>query len=418
MNNPTDYRLAALAAVLAGALAAAPQASAQQKELVIGQQCDRTGPTENVGVFMCPGIHDYVDLVNSKGGVEGYKIKLIDIDNQYKVPAGVEAYQREKQAGAVTMGVYGTPIVEALAQQCTTDKMSCTTPGFGIGASADGQRYPYIFPLAASYWSQAAGAVQYAKDQLGGSLKGKKIAYLMYDNPAGREPLPVLKDLATSEGYELKVFAVPPPGLDVTSQALDIAQRFRADFVIAHVFGRSPAVAIKALKGNGYPLRKVVGLVWASAEADIEAAGGFGVAEGYNTMQFAGVGSDYPVNKEIVAMYAKEGKPPSKEMKSTVYYNRGIAWGALEVEAIRNAIKAKNGGVPSSDDVKRGFEQIHDFTLGGLLPPLKVTPEDHEGGGFVQIWQVKGGKLVRQTDWFHAFPEVVKKQVMASANKS
>jgi branched-chain amino acid transport system substrate-binding protein len=117
-------------------------------------------------------------------------------------------------------------------------------------------------------------------------------------------------------------------------------------------------------------------------------------------------------------MYAKEGKSAPKEMQSTVYYNRGLAWGALQVEAIRNAIKAKGGAVPSTDDVKRGFEQIHDFTLGGLLPPLKVTPEDHEGGGFVQVWQVKGGKLVRQTDWFHAFPDVVKKQVMAEANKS
>ena len=60
--------------------------------------------------------------------------------------------------------------------------------------------------------------------------------------------------------------------------------------------------------------------------------------------------------------------------------------------------------MPTSDDVKNGFEQIHDFTLGGLVPPLKMTPEDHEGGGLVQVWQVKGGKLVAETDWFRAYP--------------
>ena len=55
-----------------------------QKELVFGFQCDRTGPTANVGVNLCPGYHDYIALVNSKGGVEGYKIKVIEVDNEYR----------------------------------------------------------------------------------------------------------------------------------------------------------------------------------------------------------------------------------------------------------------------------------------------------------------------------------------------
>ena len=53
-------------------------------------------------------------------------------------------------------------------------------------------------------------------------------------------------------------------------------------------------MSIKELKRVGYPLRKVVGFVWGSAEANIEAAGGFAVAEGYYTMQFAGVGQGLP----------------------------------------------------------------------------------------------------------------------------
>ena len=43
----------------------------------IGGQCDRTGPTKNVGVELCPGIHDYIALVNKKGGVLGHKIRLV-----------------------------------------------------------------------------------------------------------------------------------------------------------------------------------------------------------------------------------------------------------------------------------------------------------------------------------------------------
>jgi branched-chain amino acid transport system substrate-binding protein len=165
------------------------------------------------------------------------------------------------------------------------------------------------------------------------------------------------------------------------------------------------------LKGAGYPLPKVIGLVWASAEADILAAGGWGVAEGYNTLQFAGAGDDYPVRQQIKAMYKKEGKDPPKEMDDTVVYNRGLLQAAIQVEALKNALQLSGGQKPTREQVKDGMEQIHDFTLGGLVPPLQITPTDHEGGGWVQIFQVHDGKFVKETDWFRAYRDVVENAV-------
>ena len=256
-----SFKLLSSALAGAAALATAAPASAQ-KEIVIGLQCDRTGATQTVGVFLCPGYHDYIALVNSKGGVGGARIKAVEIDHEYKVPQGVEAYERHKKEGAVLISLYGTPQTQALTQKLTEDRIPGTSPGFGTAAAADGLKYPYIFPIAATYWSQGAAAVKFAGEQMGG-LKGKKIAYLFFDNPAGREPLPVLEDLAAKEGFQLKVFAVPPPGIEMGAQALDISQRYRADYVITHLFGRSPSVSIKELKRVGYPLRKVVAFVWA-----------------------------------------------------------------------------------------------------------------------------------------------------------
>jgi branched-chain amino acid transport system substrate-binding protein len=404
----SNAKTAILALVLGAAAGLGGPAAAQQKEVLIGMQCDRTGATQITGVVLCPAMHDYYDLINAGGGVEGYTIKADEIDNEYKVPQAVEAYQRHKQEGAVLMTLYGTPMTVALNQRLEEDKIATTSPGFGIAAAADGSRYPYLFPIAATYWSQGAAAVEFVKNKLGGNLKGKKIAYIFYDNPAGKEPLPIVEELQKREGFELRTFAVPPPGVEVGAQVLDITQRYRPDFVIAHLFGRSPAAAIKAFKSNGYSLSKVVGLVWASSEADIDAAGGFGVAEGYHVMQFAGAGDDYPVRQEIKAMYKKAGKEPLDLMdKNTVYYNRGLLQAAIHVEGIRNALKANGGKPPTGTDIKNGFEHIRDFTLGGLVPPLEITPTDHEGGGWVQVFQVKGGKFVKETDWFRAYRDVV-----------
>jgi branched-chain amino acid transport system substrate-binding protein len=407
----TSFKAISRALVGAAALALATAASAQQKDIVLGLQCDRTGPTQTVGVFLCPGYHDYIALVNSKGGVNGTRLRVVEIDHEYKVPSAMESYERHKKEGAVLIGLYGTPQTQALTQRLTEDKTPGTSPGFGTAAAANGDRYPYIFPIAASYWSQAAGAVQFAKDKLGKSLKGKKIAYLFYDNPAGKEALPVLEALAKEEGFQMRTFAVPPPGVEMGAQVLDIAQRFKPDFVITHLFGRSPSVSIKELKRAGYPLSKVVAFVWGASEADVEAAGGWGVAEGYNALQFAGVGTDYPVHKEIIEMYKKQGKPAPKEMSSSVFYNRGVLIAAIHVEAVRNAMKAKGGANITPEDVKKGFEGIKGFTLGGLIPPMEINNVDHEGGGWVQIFQAKGGKWVKQTEWFKAYPTLLKKML-------
>ena len=185
----------------------APQSMAQGSDIVLGVLCDRTGPTQSSGVIMCSAIQDYIKLVNLRGGVEGRKVRPLEIDTEYKVPQGVEAYERFKKEGAVSVLLYGTPHVQSLQQRMVEDKMPGTSPGFGTANAADGVKYPYLFPIAATFYSQGAAAVKFAGDKIGG-LKGKKIAFLYVDNPTGREPLPVLEALAKREGFELKTFSL------------------------------------------------------------------------------------------------------------------------------------------------------------------------------------------------------------------
>lgn len=406
-------RKTSLLAAWAGALMLFSAAStAVAGEIVVGLQCDRTGPTASVGTFLCPGYHDYVKLVNSKGGIEGHSVRVMEIDHEYKVPPAMEAYQRFKQEGAVIVGIYGTPQTQALTPLLQEDKIPGTSPGFGTAASANGERYPYLFPIAATYWSQAAAAVKFAKDQLGGSLDGKKIAYLYYDNPAGREPLPVMRKLAEQEGYQMREFAIPPPGVEMKVQMQDIARRFRADFIVTHTFGKAPSVAINEAVRNGFPLDRMIGLVWAAGESNIMGAGGWDAAQGYYCVQFAGAGQDYAVIDEIKALYKAEGKEPPREMESTVYYNRGVLVAAVHLAAIENAVRAKGGSADISGvDVAKGFEQVKNLSLDGLVPPMEFTKQDHEGGGWVRVFQVKGDGFVAATDWMHGYREMVMEMV-------
>jgi len=125
------WRATAAAAAIAMVSGAAV---AQEKELVFGLQCDRTGATQTVGVFLCPGYHDYIALVNSKGGIDGFKIRVIEIDHEYKVPPAMEAHERFKKEGAVLESLYGTPQTAALTKKLEEDKILGTSPGFGTDA--------------------------------------------------------------------------------------------------------------------------------------------------------------------------------------------------------------------------------------------------------------------------------------------
>ena len=402
------YGFAAAALAMIAGLSMSRPAAAAAKEIVFGSLCDRTGPTQSSGVIMCTAIQDYMRLINSKGGIEGHPVRAIEVDTEYKVPQGIEAYERFKKEGAVSILLYGTPHVQSLQQRMAEDKIPGTSPGFGTSTAADGTRYPYLFPIAATFYSQGAAAVKFVGDKLGG-LKGKKIGFLFFDNPTGREPLPVLEALAKREGFELKTFAVPPPGIEMAAQALDIAQRYRPDFLIANLFGRSPSIGIKALKRVGFPMEKIVSLAWGAAESDLEAAGGGSVADGYYGLQFAGVGTDYTVIQQIRDLYKTDGKQPPKEMDSTVYYNRGVLHAAIQVEAARIALQKRPDGDITGEDMKHAFESISRASLaklGDLSPPLQITPEDHEGGGWIQVFQVKDGKFTKVTDWFNAYPDV------------
>jgi branched-chain amino acid transport system substrate-binding protein len=99
-----------------------------------------------------------------------------------------------------------------------------------------------------------------------------------------------------------------------------------------------------------------------------------------------------------------------------VYYNRGVLIAALMAEGIRLAIERE--GLPvTGEKVKKGYERIKDFTLGGFLPPLTVTPQDHEGGGWVRLYQTKGQQLVPFTDWIRGYRDIVLDEVKKAAAK-
>lgn len=401
----------ALLGLVAGGIISPPPA--QAKEYVVGLQIDRSGPTQNIGPFFGDGYQDYMKLANKQQLLgAGNTIRVVEVDHGYTVPKGMEAFERQKAEGALIISLFGTPTTLALLPKLNEFHIPGTSPGFGSAASRDGTKpdFGYVFPIAASYWSQATAGVKFVMDNWKDTSRKPKIAYLYFDNPAGREPFPIFEELQKRLGFELKTYAVPSPGLEMGPQVLEIARQYKADWVITHLFGRAPGVSIKEFQRVGFPRNHIVSFVWGSAESDLQVAGAE-AAEGYYGMQFAGAGDNYDVIRQIKQMYGEKNIP--KSMDVSVYYNRGVLIAAVHARAIQLALQKKGPNITGAD-VKVGMEGIKDFGLGGLLPPLNITAKDHEGGGWVRMYQVQKGKWVPVTDWYHGYPEVLEKFVYGS----
>ena len=290
----------------------------------IGGLCDRTGESKVIGQEYCPAVADYIALVNRKGGVLGHKLEYTEIDHAYTPERAIDGYERLKRDGVVTIMNYGVPTLLALTPRYMADRIPAFNSGTGRGDAIDGVTWPYIFPGVASYWSQAGVVMKYLKDN--GAKKGTKIAYLYFDNPAGRDGIAMVEAIANVEGYVVRKFPVQPPGIEIESQVNEIIHDFKPDWVVPSLFGKSPAVAIKEFRKGGFPLNRVVSFVWGAGSADVEGAG-WDVAQGYLGVQFAAIGRAPPVMQELVAMFRDQGKDVPEVFWQRLLQPWPPAWG-------------------------------------------------------------------------------------------
>lgn len=409
---------------IAGIAVAAPAAALAQQykgEILHPMMVTRTGPFATAATGVTAGQQDYFMLVNMKGGVEGYKIVWEECEFEYKVPRAIECYDRHKGDWKV---VYpnSTPAIFALQDRVTRDGVLAINLAGGRSDSTDGETFPYLAPVVANFWSQAASTIRYIAKLEGGEskLKGKKIAYIHLDNDYGRQPFPVFDELAKKYGFEWKSWALSWPALEQSAPWVDIARRYRADYTIGWLYGQSCAVPYTEMKKVNYPIKKYISTLWCGSEDDVAPAGD--LAKGTITANYHGTGKNFPVIKEIESVVYKAGKGTTDAARiGTVAYNRGVITGIVVVEAMRNAIRA-HGAPLDGKKVRDGYRMIRldDKRLGeigakGLMPELVFSEKNH-GGLDPQVFQTWDGKSWKKiSDWIPPYEDLVMSKVKASA---
>ena len=359
------------------------------------------------------GVRDYAALINSKGGIENHPVEIIIVEHGNEPQRGIECYERMKDQ-AITVDFLSTPVAKGVLPRAMKDGKVMIQAIAGRGDAVDGEVFEWVFPLGATYWGQAANIISHFKKQSGGSLKGKKIAFLHLDHPFSYEPLPVLQELQKREGFDLQLFPYPPPGSDQSSAWSQI-RRVQPDLIVHWGFSQMNVVAAKEATRNGIPMDKIVTVSFLN-DVDINNIGP-GAAKGIRRSTIVASGTDQALVQEIGReLYDKGRGAGDRKLLSDVYYANGLGVYAPVFEAARLAIR--NDKAPlTAEKMRRGLTSLRNYNANGLIPPLTVTAKDHGGSGKTRIEMWDGAKWVPQSEWFSDYDDLVWATVKTSSSE-
>lgn len=412
--------LAAAVAVTGGP--AADKAAADDDKIFVPLTVYRTGPYAPNGIPIANGWRDYLKLLNMRdGGINGVELMWEECETRYDTKLGVECYEKLKNKGPKGAAVFNplsTGITYQLIPKARVDEIPIHSMGYGRTAAANGRVFKWIFNFPTTYWSQASAFIKHIAAEEGGmdQLDDKSIGLIYHNSPYGKEPIPTLETLADMHGYEFLTYPVDHPGQEQGSTWLQI-RRDDLDWLIMWGWGVMNQVAIQEAADIRYPMDHFIGVWWSGAEPDVTPAGE--AAEGYKAGNFNGVGTDYPVLQDILEHVYDGDEAAAREAGwGTVLYNRGVVNMIYDTEAMRTAMTKFGDRALSGKEVRWGLEnldlsadRIAELGAEGLLRPITISCEDHEGGGPIFVQQWTGQKWAKATDWIDPITEVVRPRV-------
>jgi branched-chain amino acid transport system substrate-binding protein len=408
----SDCRNRCLAGTLAGA--ALP---AFADELFVPLFSYRTGPYAGSGIPIANGMPTISPCSTSATAAStGSRSVVTECETGYDTQKGVECYEQVKGEGALVISPYSTGITLQVIPKASVDKIPVLSMAYGLSAAAEGNTFPWVFNPPNTYWDGASAIVTDIARREGGAeaLKGKKIGYIFLDAGYGREPIPLLEQMASDMGFELLQYPVPGKEMqNQSSQWLNI-RRDRPDYMIMWGWGAMSPTAVKEATKIRYPMDKFYGIWWSGGNDD--AAAGGEAAKGYRTLNFHGVGSDFGVIQDIKKYVVDAGKSQVDPAKfADNLYNRGVYNSMLIAEGIRRAQEITGKTVIDATDMRNGLEnlditeaRLKEIGMEGFALPMKLSCEDHSGHHKVYVVEWDGKDWQKSGDWFSPDVDMVK----------
>ena len=360
------HRLALVTACLAALTTLAMPAWAQ---LRIGQPSGFTGSVAAGVKENTEGARLYLDAVNARGGVNGQKIELISVDDQFDPKRTVEV-ARELITQQKVLALFlnrGTPHAQALLPLLAEYKLPLVGPSTGAMVLHTPVN-PWVFNVRATYQREAAKAIEHLA-----SIGITRIALWQTDDSFGADSAAgALNGFDKAQLKPLLLEKFPREKPDFGALAQQTAQQQAQAVMIIGSAGNT-ANAVKALRATGSRAQAVT-LSNNASDGFIKLLGEH--ARGVIVTQV------FPNERSVSSPLIKEALDLAKAKGMdgvSPAMMEGYAAAKVLVEGLRLA-----GANPTPQGLRDALEGMRNFNLGGGLT-VSYSPRNHTGLDFADL---------------------------------
>ena len=379
-------------AILIISLTFACSTKEDSSEIRIGGMFALTGPTHEICIPYADGIRNCIDHINEEGGINGRRVKLIEIDYGYLIPRARKAYKIlvKDEKVHVILG-WGTGDTELLRPEVAKDKIPFMSGSYSseLGILEEA---PYNFLIGVTYSDQIRIALRYVLEQWKGRSGKPRVAFIYNDTAFGRSPIADGRSYAASHGIEVVAEEIVAlDAFEARDQLLTIKEK-NADYAIIQETAWAASVILKDARKLGLKT-KFIGLNWCVDEKLVALAEES--AEGFlGVIPFLFTDETIPGVCEISEYNRRRGI----DIEGYIHrYVQGWATAKVMAEGIRRA-----GDDLSGPGIRKGLESIHNYSTGGITAPVTFTPENHKGTDELRLGQVKDGRWRIISDYLSA----------------
>lgn len=349
-----------------------------EREIVLGQSASFSGSFASQATSYRDGALAYFEHVNARGGVGGRKIRLVSLDDGYKVD----------QVSANTERLVNQEKVLALFGYTWTNTVKATIPlaekaGVPLFAPYTGydelyaSHSPYVFTTRASFSDELGQVVQHLR-----TIGLTRIGLLHYDSQSGKELLAETEARMKEAGLKLqavgsmKTASKDPAGAVQSLKGVDLQ---------ALIIGASGSDAVAFIRDfekvrgrTQYYARSLIGIKQLVSELGP-------LAEGISISQTA---PNPHKNKLVAVEYRQLLAKHNPELKPDYIGLEGMIAAKVMVEALRRA-----GPALDRQALVQSLDRMAEYDVGGYT--LRYGPKKHHGSRYVDITLIgKGGRIV------------------------
>lgn len=345
----------------------------------VGMSNALSGPSAGLGTEMKAGAAAYFAKINKAGGINGRKIELISLDDQYEPEMVIKTTNKliNEEKVFTLFGYVGTPTGKAAVPILSQAEV----PLVGMFTGAEAFRQPVnkqIFHIRASYWDETEKMVKHLIDDLG----IKEIGSLAQDDAFGVAVRSGIERALAKRNLKLHGNSLMKRNSEDVVAGLDeIIQQKPKAVILTGSYANCAAVVKKAAEKGFKTIFLNVSFV--GTKNFIESAGA--AAEGTYITQVMPLYSDTSI--PLIKDYQKDMKAAG-----TTDFSYGTVEGYTSALVLGEALKLA-GKEPTRESFRSSFYKLKNFDIGGLK--VTYSPTDHGGLKEVFLTKVVKGKPVQ-----------------------